>query len=280
MERPTLVLTQFNLKPPAHWNVPNRSLDPRWIEYRLELMTQTACKSLAAQTNLEFVHVLFVNPQTGDEHRTRLRSTGLKWPVELIAVEGFDGPQYGELLAERFGGNEWLTIRLDSDDMLGNAYVRAAKEFTEIGVYCFEDGIYFEERHLRGYRRRYRNNPFLFRIAPGGNSILDEGHHVIKVSHSIRTPSPMWMQYHHQSNVSPCYLGTKPIPASSLLQHFDLDPQLLGPDRGVAFTILLRCWLIGRSWLSGIKSSVFRLRRVTGRLLRGQHPRLNPPSSL
>lgn len=231
--RTVAVLTQFNLEPPSHWNVSNRSLDDAWLEFRLNLLKTTSLPSLIGQTVQDFVWVIFIHPSSPEWLREQLRQGPAEhFRCELVEILGFDGTAYGSRLRAVLSGRKWLTIKLDSDDLLAHNFVERACEEVKDGVYCLEDGAYFDVKRMRAYRRHYPNNPFPFRIGDRGLTVMEEGHHVVHVEYPIRTKDPMWMQFHHGDNVSPDWHPLRGLDSASVTRCFTfpqsgevLDPQ-------------------------------------------------------
>lgn len=225
--RSIAVLTQFNLEPPAHWGVSRRFLDRKWLEFRLDLMERTSLPSLRHQTFQEFVWVLFVHPESPSWLRERLKSdTSDGFKREIVEILGYEGVAYGTHLEGVLPGRTWLTIKLDSDDLLARNFIERANRESKLGNYCLEDGAYLDVSTMKAYRRHYPSNPFLFRISERGHSVLDEGHHVVEIDYPLRTQVPMWMQFHHGDNVSPDWRPLRMLARRFVEQQFQF-PELV-----------------------------------------------------
>lgn len=266
--RSIAVLTQFNLEPPIHWGVPNRTLDRDWLLFRLHLMERTSLPSLRSQTYKEFQWVIFLHPNSPLWLREEILQHGSDGIVRsIVEINGFDGIRYGSHLNHILDSSEWLTIKLDSDDLLSRDFVRLANENREPGNYCFEDGAYLDVESKRVFRRHYPNNPFPFRISQRGVSVLDEGHHVIRIDKRIRTNDPMWMQFHHGDNVSPEWKPMKTLRALRVSECFAFpeSEQIVDPPCSPLARFLD---FVARVWDRGFTFAGWFLSRVIRRIKR------------
>lgn len=95
--------------------------EPRYIEYRIRLFECILAKSLNAQTNTSFTHVIIVDKLLPSEFKERLIATGKNYRVRLLEVDFY----YQRLrIVEQFIQTTFdteqliTTTRIDDDDAL------------------------------------------------------------------------------------------------------------------------------------------------------------------
>lgn len=119
-----LLLTRFNLRVAGLDSDKSGEpvLGPDWMQERLDLFERYCAPSVRAQSNGDFTWLLFLDQDTSEEPRSRIRQAVEGGPdarlVFLPPVQG-DGPVAAAAL-EHVGGTPDLlvTTRLDNDDAL------------------------------------------------------------------------------------------------------------------------------------------------------------------
>lgn len=215
------LLTRFNVRLdfdlPAK-DVPNAlGLDAGWLERRFGLFERYCLPSVAEQTNRSFRWLVFMDEDTPEAYKGRIRALAEKHDFLLPQFcRGFSGSEVLQRIdaIQASGADLRITSRLDNDDMLHPRYIermqsRARAEASgrnlEKGFFlAFPLGCCLQGRDA--YIQRYRNNPFSSYVsAPSvGKTVLDTDHRYIADMAPVvyEWHCPMWCQVIHGENVA------------------------------------------------------------------------------
>ncbi len=200
------LLTRFNVRVP--WM--NRPAPgPEWLAHRLELFERFCLPSVEAQTNKDFLWLVFFDSETPAEFRERIAAYG-KWPqFRAVFLQSFDLPLVRDAIRSNVDHEtrSILTSRLDNDDALARSYVAKVQEtasteaepkaFISIrrGYTCHSESVYHAE---------YVPNAFFSLLEPFEE--MSTGYAYIH--HDIAKHAPVriidgyrgWMQVVHEEN--------------------------------------------------------------------------------
>jgi len=126
-----VLITRFNVR--IQWQYTFRGCDPDWLAERFRLFDRYCFPSVVAQTNANFVWLVFFDAETPEPFRSRLHQYAQFEPFQPIFVREFSRDVFREALA----GLGYLdrpfliTSRLDNDHALARDYIdRVQKAFT------------------------------------------------------------------------------------------------------------------------------------------------------
>lgn len=181
-----------------------------WIEYRLRLLRKYTVPSVRVQdVDLEWWFLISKDfPGITKAHQEELEQYGrILWMEEPWSDEM---PEVGEKLVGTYAHVPTISMRLDSDDMIRDDYLKRARAVAGKG----EHWISFDHGYIgdgfRAFKRVYLGNPFTLLVEPAGQfkSAFMYGHtSVAKKSYraevSIRVVSDVygWLQFDHGGNI-------------------------------------------------------------------------------
>lgn len=215
-----VILTRFNVMMPG-WNSPIR-LDPDWLNNRFELFEILCLPSIVNQTIRDFEWFVYFDSQTPDKFKRQIEILQAKYPFKSIFVDIFDIREISKHLSDTFKEHDFLlTSRLDSDDLLANAYVEELHRVVYQGpfdkrVVNFDNGAILLQKSGKNYLYDYHDNssPFSSLLEPNNNDLLT----ILSVNHTTLhqhfdvvnvTGQPMWLQVVHGGNVSNIVRGKR-----------------------------------------------------------------------
>ena len=168
-------------------------LDPDWVEERIELLRGITLPAVAAQTSGEFTWVVLCDEATGDDALCRLREEERRLPAMRVEMTGASRTPLAAMRSlVREDADVLITTRLDSDDLIADAYLEAVRAYAEPFhrsrhselLVNFPHGHWLDVRGARVYPIWYPNAPFhsLFerpRIA-AARTVMREGHEELR----------------------------------------------------------------------------------------------------
>ncbi len=156
-----LVLTRFNTI--LSFAPPPQRLQRDWIEQRLAPFEQYCLPSMAAQRDVEFTWLMFMDAESPDWLREKMQSY-----APLVVPVWIDGPLTDEVIASSIAATGLvrtpylITTRIDSDDAFASnhlALVQSAFAKQERQFLDFPFGLESYRGHL--YNRYWPSNSFI-----------------------------------------------------------------------------------------------------------------------
>lgn len=208
------------------------------MEGRLELFEHYCFCSLKAQTEQNFVWLVFFDNTTPEKFRQVITRLAAEFNAFTpIFIDGMDAflPSIQAEIQARLTQPYIITSRLDNDDSLHQDYVRevqshfAAQDFMAID---FVDGYTLQvEPQVRLAKRSHVHNPFLSLIerGPQPKSVWHIERHgqwsKVKQLTPVRN-KPMWMSVIHSENKVNVFLGYDEVEWDKI-QAFNLSQKVL-----------------------------------------------------
>lgn len=208
-----IIFTRFNVRSGGK----EKSIRDKtgWLKERYELFDIYCFPSVAAQSQTDFIWIVFFDDQTPEEYVKQNEIYHLKFPNfhPVYVSEWTTEIVRGKLQEVIPDGAEWLlTTRLDNDDGLHKDFIKTlrASSFTDKTYFNFPDGLTYSDGN--GYKHRDESNAFLSYVEPVENfeGVWKHAHpEVIKKFHVEQLSLPYaWLQVIHGGNVSNKVRGT------------------------------------------------------------------------
>ena len=209
-----VILTRFNLATPGREQAIRNQ--PGWLEHRFQLFERFCLPTIAAQTNKNFLWVIFFDQETPEEFKNRiehLRHVQEFYPyyTGLFPSDGW-GDAIRDVLGAQNPQTHLLTTRLDNDDGLAFDFVdRLHNSVFEIDTIAtpialnFACGFVLARNKL--YAHRHKSNAFASLLEPFDEqlrTISTIPHMDLEKHVALRQieGSGAWLQVIHETNVS------------------------------------------------------------------------------
>jgi hypothetical protein len=215
------IATRFNVVySEAHFSQDksgNATRTEAWLERRFELFEQVCLPSLMAQSDPDFVWLIFLSDGTPRNYQARMEACRARLP-QLVPIYCRDG----EYVVGRFqaevrarlakGTTHAITFRIDNDDafhrdMVRNARMECSGQQDEI--LNFLNGIQCELDRGVAVQVSERSNPFIVRIErvlepDRVRTVMDIMHFQAEATGLVRDIriGPMWLQSIHGGNIT------------------------------------------------------------------------------
>ena len=214
------ILTRFNVRRDA--NVDPRVLRSEWLDARMKLFEQVTVPSIAAQTQLPDVWLVFFDEGTPKATRDRFEKLTLELPqLQAEYCRGLDAKICIERILRRVpsGVSRLLTTRLDNDDALNPRFVESVHAFA-----CSDGREFLNPTHglivANGtlYRKRDYSSPFISLSEPldGCCTVLVDQHQRLSWYGNVRqfALKDAWIQVVHGENLANQVRGIRVLPSS------------------------------------------------------------------
>jgi hypothetical protein len=180
-----------------------RVKDIAWLSERLDLFSHTALPSVLSQQRMPDLWLIVIDQMWSDSLRN---FEGLPGCAEFLPLA--KGEDLAEAIRRRLWnlGDDILTIRLDSDDLISPNFVNeAARRSKPFRAINFVHGLQFWTADGTLAHYLLRSNPFVgFRSGTTRLNVHDFGQHRV-VGETVRVvdvwkTSPMFLKISHESN--------------------------------------------------------------------------------
>ncbi|MGE3314272.1 MAG: glycosyltransferase [Planctomycetaceae bacterium] len=207
-ERPFqhFLLTRFNVRVP--WM--NRPAPgPEWLAHRFDLFERFCLPSVEAQSNTDFLWLVFFDSRTPAEFRERISSYRKLPQFRAVFLDEFDLQLVRDAMRQHSGSDSRsvLTSRLDNDDALARSYIAKVQE---VAYSITEPKAFISIRlgytcdHGRAYCSEYVPNAFFSLLEPFEEMSTGYAynHHDIAKHAPVRVIDGYrgWMQVVHDAN--------------------------------------------------------------------------------
>lgn len=234
------ILTRFNLRKKGWDETKSQSkvLTDSWMENRLKLFEQYCYSSIKAQTEKNFVWLVFFDTNTPQIFREKISELSRKFtnfvPIYADGMEDFY-PSITREIKSRLTAPYLITTRLDNDDSLHQDFVKGVhNQFSEqaFRVIDFVDGYTLQVApRVRFGKHSHVHNPFMSLIEKSENfkTIWVQERHGYWSSIKEVTPvrgKRMWMSVIHIENKVNEYKGYGNVEKSAI-ESFNLHPEAL-----------------------------------------------------
>lgn len=215
------VITRFNLRDPAlekaNGNKP--LLDDAWMSDRLALFEAYCFSSLKAQTNNNFIWLVFFDSTTSEEFRNKISYFQETFPnFTPIFIDGMNAflPAIKQEVANRLSTPYLITSRVDNDDCWHKDFINEVQlQFNQQDFMAidFVDGYTLQiEPSVRLAYRSHVHNPFISLIEKADNfvTVWSRKRHgswsKVKKLKPVRNKR-IWMSVIHVANATNVFLG-------------------------------------------------------------------------
>jgi hypothetical protein len=239
-----VVLTRFNVRYVEDPDAPSIGVDPTWLAERFELFERYCLPSLIAQTEQNFIWLIFFDEATPEPFRQRVLDLPARHPpIRPVFCKTLPLSLVKDSIRSAITGQpDWLlTSRVDNDDGLHPGFVAALQKgqsLQQAEVLNFPLGIIVKGD--RAYRRRDESNAFISLSEP-----LDDFESVYSITRHIYAgesyplkqlvEDPMWLQVIHASNISNRVRGWRvPMAAASEFPGLALAAEQPSAENGLA----------------------------------------------
>jgi hypothetical protein len=205
------------------------SPDLAWLESRFEIFRDICLPSVAAQTDQNFVWLLYFDENTPPDYLGRVRDLLAPYPhFRVVQCGAFDDEaRAGTLRAELAPDSKWLlTTRLDNDDGWRRDFVErlhAALAFEGRECLNFTSGLIWSQGMTLLYR--HRSNAFISMLEPvdGFRTVWCVQHLELDRVAPVRQidAPPAFIQVIHTRNRSNKPRGRR-VPRLKALQGFEM----------------------------------------------------------
>lgn len=234
------VITRFNLRK-KDWQTSKSNsqvLTDMWMQGRLELFENYCFCSLKAQTEQNFVWLVFFDSTTAVKFRQVITRLAEEFSAFTpIFIDGMDAflPSIQAEIQARLTEAYVITSRLDNDDSLHQDYIQEVQSHFDSQDFMaidFVDGYTLQvEPQVRLAKRAHVHNPFLSLIehGPQPKSVWHIERHgqwsKVKQLCPVRN-KPMWMSVIHSENKVNVFLGYDEVEWDKI-QAFNLNQKIL-----------------------------------------------------
>lgn len=207
------LITRFNLRV-SQWTTTKNNeelLSETWMEHRLYLFENFCFPSVAAQTNTNFIWLIYIDTNTSDNYKQRLEKLVASCSfVQLIMVDGMSSfmSHLTTLISQTCHQPYLITSRVDNDDCLHKEYISEIQKVFNVQSFSIVDitKVYTLqiEPDVRLGKKVQSFNPFVSLIEKNENSktIFTDSHTSWKEENSIIRINykRLWMAVIHDKN--------------------------------------------------------------------------------
>jgi hypothetical protein len=232
------ILARFNVRRGA--DIDPRVLSPEWLGARMKLFEEITVASVAAQTQVPDVWMVFFDEGTPQATRDHFQRLTVNLPqLRAEYCRDFSAQVCADRILHRLpSGVDWLlTTRLDNDDALNPRFVESVRSLVRPGVREFINptrGLIVAKGNL--FRKRDYSSPFISLSEPLDHcsTVLIDQHQRLSRHGPIRqlALTDAWIQVVHGANLANQVRGVRISP--SMMSLAVLPPTLRESVREVS----------------------------------------------
>ena len=232
------LITRFNLRV-SEWAITKNNeqlLSEEWMEHRLYLFENFCFPSVAAQTNTNFLWLIYIDTDTSDKHRLQLeRLAATCSHVRFIMIDGMISfiPHLTDFISRTCHQPYLITSRVDNDDCLHKDYIGEIQKVFNRQSFSIVDivkGYSLQiEPDVRLGKKEQVFNPFVSLIESNKNpkTIFTASHaswkeesRIIRINHKR-----LWMAIIHDKNKINRFDGYDDVKWSGISTEFSVSAE-------------------------------------------------------